>query len=206
MKQSDISKLETGRMLQTTGIARLARALGVTDLWLEMNEGPPPAWGRGSYSPDSEGRSLHEPRNPVYSLSEQNSKKRLRLKEWLRAGADGGLTPVTPGEEEVGFIDLDVAYTEGMYAVRIRGDGLSPVYDDGMVLVIAPSEAAGPLSRVLLTMTTGERRCARVVYEKDPQTITFADLVTGRFSTIDRAELAAIELIRSAQDAATWRP
>lgn len=44
MKQGDISKIETGRIQQTTGIARLAAALGVSPLWLEMGEGAQPLW------------------------------------------------------------------------------------------------------------------------------------------------------------------
>lgn len=44
MKQADISKIETGRILQTTGIARLAAALGVHAEWLELGHGPTPDW------------------------------------------------------------------------------------------------------------------------------------------------------------------
>src|SRR6218665_1313057 len=44
IKQSDVSKLETGRMQRTTAIARLARALAVPDHWLEMGVGSEPAW------------------------------------------------------------------------------------------------------------------------------------------------------------------
>lgn len=44
LKQSDISKLETGKATRTTGIARLARALKVPDQWLELNEGHEPDW------------------------------------------------------------------------------------------------------------------------------------------------------------------
>lgn len=44
LKQADVSKLETGRMHKTTAMARLARALNVSDLWLELGEGPEPDW------------------------------------------------------------------------------------------------------------------------------------------------------------------
>lgn len=44
MKQPDISKIENGGIVKTTGIARLAAALEVSPLWLEMNEGPSPTW------------------------------------------------------------------------------------------------------------------------------------------------------------------
>jgi len=44
LKQPDVSKLETGRMLKTTAMARLSRALGVSGAWLEFGEGPEPDW------------------------------------------------------------------------------------------------------------------------------------------------------------------
>jgi transcriptional regulator with XRE-family HTH domain len=44
LKQPDVSKLETGRMLKTTAMARLARALGVPSAWLEFGEGREPDW------------------------------------------------------------------------------------------------------------------------------------------------------------------
>lgn len=47
LKQSDISKLETNRIAKTTGMARLARALRVSDQWLELGEGDEPDWDGG---------------------------------------------------------------------------------------------------------------------------------------------------------------
>lgn len=44
MKQADISKIETGRILRTTGIGRLASVLGVPPMWLERGVGDPPPW------------------------------------------------------------------------------------------------------------------------------------------------------------------
>lgn len=44
LKQPDISKLEKGKMLKTTGMARLAHALALPALWLELGEGDEPNW------------------------------------------------------------------------------------------------------------------------------------------------------------------
>lgn len=44
LKQPDISKIELGTIGKTTGIARLARALGATPEWLEDGVGPEPDW------------------------------------------------------------------------------------------------------------------------------------------------------------------
>lgn len=43
-KQSDLSKLETGRMMKTSHISRLARALRVPPDWLELGHGDEPDW------------------------------------------------------------------------------------------------------------------------------------------------------------------
>lgn len=48
MSQSDVSKLELGRMLKTTGIARLAAALRVPVGWLEEGIGEMPDFGAES--------------------------------------------------------------------------------------------------------------------------------------------------------------
>jgi transcriptional regulator with XRE-family HTH domain len=59
LKQSDVSKLETGKMLKTTGMARLSRALRVPDLWLELGEGPEPNFhGVEEPVPQYEGRPM----------------------------------------------------------------------------------------------------------------------------------------------------
>jgi transcriptional regulator with XRE-family HTH domain len=44
MKQPDISKIELGSIAQTTGIARLSKALRVPVEWLEFGAGPEPDW------------------------------------------------------------------------------------------------------------------------------------------------------------------
>lgn len=44
MQQGDISKIENNRITQTTGIARLAHALQVPPMWLELGQGDEPDW------------------------------------------------------------------------------------------------------------------------------------------------------------------
>jgi transcriptional regulator with XRE-family HTH domain len=68
LKQSDISKLETGNMLKTTGMARLARALLVSDLWLELGEGPEPDWGDHSAP-----HRADEPQPPPADFSDRHA-------------------------------------------------------------------------------------------------------------------------------------
>lgn len=57
LKQTDISKLETGRIRETVAIARLAHVLNVPALWLELNAGEAPNWENAQHV--SEGSASH---------------------------------------------------------------------------------------------------------------------------------------------------
>lgn len=54
LRQPDVSKIERGKIQQTTGIARLAAALDVSPLWLELGDGGAPDWS----APASKGRGV----------------------------------------------------------------------------------------------------------------------------------------------------
>jgi transcriptional regulator with XRE-family HTH domain len=51
LKQPDVSKIELGRIQQTTAIARLASALNVSAAWLEQGHPPEPDWAYLQYAP-----------------------------------------------------------------------------------------------------------------------------------------------------------
>lgn len=55
VSQSDISKLERGDSNASRGIARLAKALAVDALWLELGEGDPPQW---AHDGEAQGQKL----------------------------------------------------------------------------------------------------------------------------------------------------
>lgn len=60
LKQPDISKLERGDMLKTTGMARLAAALQVPAAWLELGEGEEPSWNGEPRKPGPKFQDRHE--------------------------------------------------------------------------------------------------------------------------------------------------
>jgi transcriptional regulator with XRE-family HTH domain len=51
LKQSDISKIENGKISKTTAMARLSHVLRVPAAWLELNEGQEPDWSDDSEPP-----------------------------------------------------------------------------------------------------------------------------------------------------------
>lgn len=61
LKQPDISKIETGRILKTTGIGRLAAVLGVSSMWLELGADPEPDFILSAQAPRVYGVSIAQP-------------------------------------------------------------------------------------------------------------------------------------------------
>jgi transcriptional regulator with XRE-family HTH domain len=83
LKQSDISKIETSRILRTTGIVSLSKALRCSPDWLESGEGHP-LWD-GASNVD-EGPAV---RGEVPLIS------------WVQAGSwNGAEDPLAPGDAE----------------------------------------------------------------------------------------------------------
>lgn len=77
IKQSDVSKIEGGRILQTTAIARLAAALRVPALWLEIGDGAEPDWERGG-APQTTIGLLNLPPVPEHVMAEAEEKVRAQ--------------------------------------------------------------------------------------------------------------------------------
>lgn len=83
LKQPDISKIEKGLIQQTTGIARLASALRVPVLWLEIGDDPGPDWT--SPAPTGGETSM------AHSVSLRPATMRRRITwEQIMTGADLG--------------------------------------------------------------------------------------------------------------------
>ena len=120
LKQSDISKLERGGMLKTTGIARLANALRVHPMWLETGDGPEPDWISAQHANRGLAQNLSQAR-PTLSLSKVTWEE-LQM----------GLTPNQPFE-------LDV-----------NDDALAPDIFAGCVAMLDPQRPPEPAWPVLV--------------------------------------------------------
>lgn len=100
MKQPDISKIERGLIQKTTGIARLAQALDVPVLWLEIGDGSEPDWtpaNAGRVSPVDQGLSVTPHRVPKTFSWETIMSMGTDLPEQFTASVpDDALMPGTP--------------------------------------------------------------------------------------------------------------
>ena len=99
VKQSDISKLQTGRSRSTKGIARLAAALRVSALWLELGEGDPPTAEDEPSDPPLAHRLSH-PNFDTAPLTQEVVMKLGKVgqlpQEFVFAVPDGSLGAATP--------------------------------------------------------------------------------------------------------------
>jgi len=65
---------------------------------------------------------------------------------------DGGF-PAGQGWDEIPF---PMAKTEGVYALRVTGDSMMPLYRDGDIIIVAPGAAVHKGDRVVVRTTEGE--------------------------------------------------
>jgi phage repressor protein C with HTH and peptisase S24 domain len=99
-------------------------------------------------------------------------RSRVPLIGMAQAGAgrlfnEEGMPTGGPGWEEVDFPDVA---GDRVFAIEVSGDSMLPLYRDGDILVVSPSEAARKGDRVVVRTTAGEvmakelkRRTARTV-------------------------------------------
>lgn len=168
--------------------ANLAAGLGLRDDYFER----PHSWG---------GSNTELPE--TYSDSPSN-KKRLQVREWVKAGAGGAIESVPlPEGLDLGSVEHDEFSIDGLYALRMRGDGLSPAIDDGAVMVIANPPEIRALSRVLVTMRDGRRLVLKLLVPTE-HSITVAELVSQRQHTIERGDVERIEWVRNVYDPPAW--
>jgi hypothetical protein len=89
MRQSDITKLETGLMQKTSGILRLSIALDVPGPWLELGDGEEPTW-----TADVKRNSSHPAKRAVdQSMSQYGPTvaRRITILTWDEVMASGEL-------------------------------------------------------------------------------------------------------------------
>lgn len=113
MKQPDISKLELGTMLKTTGIARIAQALKVRPEWLEQGHEPmtPPATVVGYMNAPT---SRYSVREVDHAVSQH--------------------PPILWQEPKV-WEDLLRENIKGQFRMPVKGDALLPNHPGGQMAI-----------------------------------------------------------------------
>lgn len=152
LKQPDISKIELGLIQKTTGIARLAQALGVPVDWLEQGLGAEPVWSADDlmfsrnfppgqqirpYTPVSEALALHkmeEAQSVYHAVSHRQPIIQL---------------------QELSWEDLVGAKIDGPFQMHIPGDELAPAHRRGELGRFTPGAPPRPGRPVLLRDDAG---------------------------------------------------
>lgn len=124
MKQPDISKIERGEILRTTGLLGLARALKCNANWLDTGDGDP-----GFDAPQEASNVTPGPdiRGTVPLLS---SVQAGAFKEFLDSEYSGGSGVV--------MIPTTVPVNRYTFALRVQGDSMEPRFTEGMLLIVEP--------------------------------------------------------------------
>lgn len=155
MGQGDISKIETGRILRTTGVVALARALSCDPHWLESGEGSP-LWGgdeNTTSAPDTRGK--------------------VPLVSWVTAGNMGDVhDQYQPGEADEWIEVYETKPSTNTFALRVTGDSMTnPMpgdisFPDGTIIIVDPNRSVDPGNFVVAKdVTTQKATFKRLAYD-----------------------------------------
>jgi phage repressor protein C with HTH and peptisase S24 domain len=86
---------------------------------------------------------------------------------------DGGF-PAGQGWDQV---DIPAPRGEGVYALKVTGDSMLPLYRDGDTIIVSPSEPTRKGDRVVVKTRDGEVM-AKVLHRKTPKSVELASLNT----------------------------
>lgn len=121
ISQSAIAAIETGRNQGTTHLPKIADVLGVDALWLQ-NGGP---------KPEKASFDSNVGDGPTIGGS-------VPLISWVQAGAYTTVVDnYSPGDGEE-MIPTTIPIKRHTYALKVRGDSMEPLFQEGMILIIEP--------------------------------------------------------------------
>ena len=104
---------------------------------------------------------------------------------------DGGF-PAGQGWDQV---DIPAPRGEGVYALRVTGDSMLPLYRDGDTIIVSPTEPSRKGDRVVVKTRDGEVM-AKVLQKKSPKSVELASLNTDHpHRTIPMGEIEWIARI-----------
>jgi transcriptional regulator with XRE-family HTH domain len=175
MKQPDISKIERGKILQTTGISRLAAALAVPALWLERGLGAEPDWSA-----------------PVQTNTPGVAGSLIPLSQDLRHQ----LTTVEAPLIDLGSIMAGNVPTP-FFRTRLEDDSAAPDYPRGHEVLWEPLRAPRPGRLVLVKDKHGQLHVRQYRQGREPGRWTAA-AINPAYASLDSADdgLAIIAVLK----------
>lgn len=152
LKQSDISKLETGRMLSTTAMVELATALECNPIWLSTGKGNP--WAKKE-------TIKNDFLIPVVGLAKLGDEGCFFAEIQTPEGGDGHI--LWPSSDP------------NAYALRCIGESMKPRIQHGEFVIVEPNRLPVPGDEVVVKDKTGRVMVKQLFTHKDGM-YTFASV------------------------------
>lgn len=150
--QASISEIETGKTASTSYCARAAAICGVSPLWLEA--------GEGEMLSGQSGEAVLEPVLPITSAW-----RAIPIVGTAQMGIEGywHALEVADGYIELPSMDRDA------YALRLKGDSMSPAIKSGWIAVCEPNHRLIPLEYVMIRLRDGESMLKELLRATDEE-------------------------------------
>lgn len=153
VEQPLISQLETGKTLKSAHIAQMAKACGVSAIWL--------ASGKGEMLPgDTGSESNVEPGPPITSPW-----RAIPIVGTAQMGTNGYWNSLEAAD---GYIELP-SRDRDSYALRLKGDSMAPAIKSGWIAVCEPNHRLVPLEYVMIRLQDGESMVKELLRATDEE-------------------------------------
>lgn len=147
MTQTSISDLERGKSKATAFMAQIAKACGVSPIWLAKEEGPMiPSDGNVEAGP------------PIISAP-----RRIDIVGTAQLGPDGHWISL---DNSGGWVET-YSKDDDAYALRLRGDSMAPAIRSGWVAVCEPNHRLVPGEYVMVTTTDGQSMVKELLFQNE---------------------------------------
>ena len=91
------------------------------------------------------------------------------------------------------------------YALRIKGDALSPVYDSDKILIVEPGTALANGEDIVIRWKDGRSSIRRLMFERK-ESLVVLPVLGGAPQTIDRDDIIEAHAVFGVVGASRWRP
>lgn len=177
IKQASVSEIERG-LTRTSGyLVKLAQICGVDPVWLSD----------GSGSPEPSFSTNVEPGPPITSAP-----RRIEIVGTAQMGPDGYWIGVNQSDGWVETYSRD----EDAYALRLKGDSMSPAIRNGWVAVCEPNHRLVPGEYVMVTTVDGQSMVKELLFQNDEEvSLMSVNAAYGERRTIDRSDIDKIHYV-----------
>jgi len=196
-----VSQWKSGntRNLKSEVVMRLAATTGYSPTWIATGKGPKKMADTGIVL------SLTQKTEPLAYAGKPREVKGIPVVGQARMGDDGYYTefayPVGHGDGCVEGASTD----PNAYALRVRGDSMSPAIEDGYYILVEPNGTCVPGEKVVIVMKDERKMCKKFLYER-PDTVSVQSINGGTIHTLEKSEIEHMHPVAAVISPSKWRP